>query len=438
MNLVKLKKEIDAWVTEGVITIEQSKKLYQRYKLSYNPVFYKESGFILKAVAIFLVGLALFLIIEENWSTLPLLAKGLVGLLPLLSLLILAIRSVLNKNEHNKTELLFFFSHLLIGLNIFLQTQIFEISLPNSVQLLAWSTITLIVTVFFKSRLNLFLLLLIITIFHWNQLSKNHLELQKNYFYWFSVPIFWVSGYLVYLNINRLNIVMGILNLFLCGVLIDRAFHGSDSLTTNITFLKFSSVSFLVLSALPWLHEKLNSSFLQKIKYSVYFLNLALFCFYFVNQEIHHITFARLPTLTSVVYFCLGLAVYVKTKQNLFLNITLSLLIHVFLLNIVGYYLLGDLDTPHTAWVGSINISFFIASNVIFFICCAVSVYHGLRDKMKDFFFTGVVMFLMLVFTHYVTRESEVFTTALFFLIFAGTIYYLNHVWSKKIMASVR
>ena len=427
MNLINLRREIDSWVTESIITKEQSKKLYQKYKLSDKPTSHKEATFILKALSIFLVGLAFFLVIKENWSNLSVLTKSLTGLLPLISILIFAVQAVVHKHDKKKTELLFFFTHLLIGVNIFLQTEIFEIFLSPSVKILAWSTVIFIITVYFKDSLNLLLLLLVLTIFHTE-------ELQTSFVYWFSIPIFGASGYLIYLNMNRLNFLVGVLNLFLFGISIHLMIHGNNSLTTNVSFFQLSSTSLLILSALPWLNEKLTVSFLQKIKYIFYFFSLMLFCSFFIRSEEYNVIFEHPPTLTNIVYFCLGLVAYFMTNRNLFLTITTSLLSYIFFLNIAGYYLH---DTSNIALKDMMNFSFFVTSNIIFFIFCLVSVYHGLHNKAKEVFLTGVVMILMLIFTHYVNHADEIVITALIFLMLAGVIYYLNNVWNKKMMVKI-
>lgn len=67
----QFREEIESWVKEGIINSEQSQKLSQKYelpKLGEAPPFYRDSSFILKAVAI-LIGVAgLMLVIAQNWK----------------------------------------------------------------------------------------------------------------------------------------------------------------------------------------------------------------------------------------------------------------------------------------------------------------------------------------------------------------------------------
>ncbi|MCB1147003.1 MAG: DUF2157 domain-containing protein, partial [Leptospiraceae bacterium] len=159
----KLHHESEEWVKGKLISVEQQKKILEGYPVE--TAWYKQSGFLLRALALSLFAAALILLISANWDQLPRFLRSGIALLPMLTATVFAWVFYHRSQETQAgqyLELSLFFVCLTLGANIFLQAQIYHISafFPNG--FLWWMIGILPVILFLESRLTAYLLLVIL------------------------------------------------------------------------------------------------------------------------------------------------------------------------------------------------------------------------------------------------------------------------------------
>ena len=132
MNYRKLKAEISGWISDGIISPSQGEAILARY--DGEVPLYKKMSFWLQCLAATLAGLALFLVISENWQRLGWAMQSIITALPLIGAQLFALWQE-RRQRPMAAEVGWFFALLALGANIMLQAQIFHISAyyPNGV-----------------------------------------------------------------------------------------------------------------------------------------------------------------------------------------------------------------------------------------------------------------------------------------------------------------
>ncbi len=428
----QFREEIESWVNEGIINSEQSQKLSQKYqlpKLGEAPPFYRDSSFILKAVAI-LIGVAgLMLVIAQNWDDLPIIARMLTGLLPLFAAYFWGFLK-LHQNDEQTAELAFLLASLLFGVNIMLQAQIFHISsyFPNGI--LWWILGTMPTMIYFRSKIiaiifqGLFVL--------WISFQMEYLQFSI----WSPILIL-IFGYMLYIRPNILLLIgffialyMGIMN----GVsaiyqerfirIVDEGYY-----IFGLSYLLF------FLGIFQFLKEK-YSEFIQRniqnILRFAFVFGLFLFTFKDIVEEVTHdrgynsyaygYSEINYLVIALMAIICIGIYIYsvfIKTQKINFK--TIFPLVLLLLLSIPLFVSSPDYDKILT-----------IFYNIVLLALAIWKIYDGIHTQQKGDFMAGIFYLLMLALARYFDLFENYVITGILFIVLGMGLYFINNFWNKK------
>ncbi|WP_375561623.1 DUF2157 domain-containing protein [Bernardetia sp. OM2101] len=427
----QFREEIESWVKEGIINSEQSQTLSQKYQLpelGEAPPFYKDSSFILKAVAI-LIGVAgLMLVIAQNWDDLPIIVRMLTGLLPLFTAYIWGFLK-LHQNDESTAELAFLLASLLFGVNIMLQAQIFHISsyFPNGV--LWWVLGTMPVMIYFRSKI-------IAIIFQGFFILWISLQMEYMQFSIWSPILVLLFGYMLYIRPNVLLLIGMFVSLYL-------AFMNGISAIYQERFFRIVDegyymfgLSYLLffLGIFQFLKDK-YSDFIQRnvqnlLRFAFVFV-LFLFTFKGIIEEItreHHSSYLYGKTeinylvIGIMALVCIGIYIYsvfIKAEKINFKT--------VFPLALLALLFIPLIET------GTSDKFLAVFYSIVLFGLSVWKIYDGIQNQQKGDFMTGIFYLLMLALARYFDLFENYVITGILFIVLGMGLYFINNFWNKKI-----
>lgn len=408
----KLRTEIDAWLAEQLISPEQAQKLHQRYELDAPAPWYLRSGFILSGVALVLVGMGFFLLISANWEHLPLWARVLTGALPMA--VAYAVGFYAEWREKTDTaELAFFFGSLTLGLNIYLQAQIFHIEAyyPNGV--MWWFIGAAPLAWYYRSQLHLTLLLVLFPI--WISMQLGNAQ-----FTWVSVPMFAYMAYLLWRHHGGAQLLL--LGLSWCLWLWDMYFAFVPKPDARGVFI-FVVANFLsLLLALPWIvntHHERIVGFMRQVAALGVLIPLFMLTYSDVATDI----FEHLPQANSMVYSALlivatGAVSLWKIRYD---GTTLWL---------VGIAAL--------LWIGAVCLhqsqafTVMVLANVLLLVHAIWRIFSGIQARVKAQFMYGVLLLLILAIARYLSFADNYIAGALIFMASGVGLWLINRFWNNR------
>ncbi len=427
----QFREEIESWVKEGIISSEQSQKLSQKYELPQlgeAPPFYRDSSFILKAVAI-LIGVAgLMLVIAQNWDDLPIVVRMLTGLIPLFAAYIWGFWTLRQNDEHT-AELAFLLASLLFGVNIMLQAQIFHISsyFPNGV--LWWILGTVPTMIYFRSKI-------IAVIFQGLFVLWVSLQMEYMQFSVWSPILLLIFGYMLYIRPNVLLLIGMFISLYLAimngisAIYQERFF----SIVREGYYMFGLSYLLLFLGIFQFLKDNYSQTIQRNIQ------NLLRFAFVFVlflftfkdivqeaiprqstsywygNSEINYLV------IGSMAVFCVGIYIYsvfIKA-QNINFKTVFPLVLLV-LLSIPLVIFSNDYDKILAVFY-----------NLVLLGLSIWKIYDGIHNQQKGDFMTGIFYLLMLALARYFDLFENYVITGILFIVLGIGLYFINNFWNKK------
>ncbi|WP_291721954.1 DUF2157 domain-containing protein [Bernardetia sp.] len=427
----QFREEIEGWVKEDIISSTQAEQLSQKYelpKLGEAPPFYKDSSFILKAVAI-LIGVAgLMLVIAQNWDDLPIVARMLTGLIPLFAAYAWGFWKI-QQNDEQTAELAFLLASLLFGVNIMLQAQIFHISsyFPNGV--LWWILGTVPTMLYFRSKI-------IAIIFHglfilWISLQMEYMQFSV----WLPILML-VFGYMLYIRPNVLLLVGIFVSLYLgvmnsvSAIYQERFFRVVDEgyYMFGLSYLLF------FLGVFSFLKDKYSETIQRNIQ------NLLRFAFVFVlflftfrdvveeitgergiksfiygDSEINYLVVGIMVLISIAVY---AYSVFIKEKK-----INFKTVFPLALLVILSFPLLST---------GTSDKALAIFYNIVLLGLSIWKIYDGIQHQQKGDFMTGIFYLLMLALARYFDLFENYVITGILFIVLGLGLYFINNFWNKK------
>lgn len=411
-----LRKEIALWLAEGFISEEQAQKLIARYELDKAQPWYRDSGNILKAVALLFVTMGLFLIISVNWESIPTLGRMMIGLVPLLAAYGVSFYCY-QKEDWKGVELALFFSSLVFGANIALQSQIFHISayFPNGI--LFWLLAAMPLVLYFRSSMYVltFLALYVLWLGFQTQFEQFNL---------LSMFILASFGLVLYQNPQQVGTVFFGFALygFLVNLIVylrrDLGFFGSGSFYFFVSF----TAAFVLLyqSLLLLVRQKLSEVFIRQLS-SLLRLMLIYWIFVFTFPEAST-DFYRSWGNAQVWYWEVYiLAILGSSMFFFFAPRNLDSLVNW----LISAFFFATFLIPDDIWYCTLANLFFMAYAIW-------KIYSGMMSHYKASFMWGVVYLLVWAVGKYLSLIENYETTAIILIACGIGTYFINKLWDKK------
>jgi uncharacterized membrane protein len=426
----QFREEIESWVKEGIISSDQSQKLSQKYQLpelGEAPPFYKDSSFVLKAVAI-LIGVAgLMLVIAQNWEDLPIVARMLTGLIPLFVAYIWGFLK-LRQNDEQTAELAFLLASLLFGVNIMLQAQIFHISsyFPNGV--LWWILGTIPTMIYFRSKI-------IAIIFQGLFIIWISLQMEYMQFSVWSPILILIFGYMLSIRPNVLLLIGFFVALYLGLINGISAIYQERFLRIVQEGYYIFGLSYLLLflGVFQFLKDKYSESVQRNIQ------NLLRFAFVFIlflftfKGIIAEFTRERgfnwmygsseKNYLVVIIMIVVGIGMYIYSVFVKTRNINFKTIFPLVLLVLLTFPLLqtGTSDTVLAVFYSIVLLGLSVWK-----------IYDGIQNQQKGDFMTGIFYLLMLALARYFDLFENYVITGILFIVLGMGLYFINNFWNKK------
>ncbi|HQU73284.1 MAG TPA: DUF2157 domain-containing protein [Calditrichia bacterium] len=404
----QFREEIEAWVKEGIITPEQAQLLINRYHLDDDPPWYRQSGFILKALAILLAGMALLLVISQNWHHLSLFARSAVGLIPLLTAYAIGLFYFL-RGEEDSAELALFFAGIALGANIFLQAQIYHISAYFPDGILWWMIGLFPVAWLFRSRLHLGGILFLFLIWISQQLQFHQLS-------YLGLVLFAGLLYLVRQLPHRILLTAMLASTVMVLWNLDWHLNGrtqSDWILMSVLFAGGLS------ALLEFVKDPYPEDFIARLRQgALVFLLMILLGLTFEADIRTDSPFPLLPTLMGLS--AIGLSFRGRTSEQQKWIGGLTAVIWTFA--IVWHF------SPHR----ETSIALQTIANILFLGIGASWVYFGLQKGVKKTFMGGIILLAILAVARYFDLISNYLVTAALMIFFSLLIYAANRYWDKR------
>ncbi len=414
----RLRHEIGEWTSQGIITHEQARILHEKYDLDKEAPWYLRSGFILKALALLLAGMGLFLFISQNWDHFPLWGRVATGAVPLLIAYSIGFYYRF-KERMEEAELAFFFASIAFGLNIFLQAQIFHISEYYPAGILWWALGVLPLAIYFTSALHNGLLNVIFFLWLTQQIDHGH-------FSWMGPVVLLGILYILWQHSSRIVLLMTMVNVYLF------IFNINDGLQERYAgefWLLFYVITVAFMAFMPFIRERYDSGFASKLYRLLRFATIVVL---FITT-FHEITGELMSygSLAPVSYAVLAIAAITYLLFDRAVLTLVSLLLAIPLLAIHALSLKLFPLSPEAPHVLA------IIMNVIVFGYAIWRIFFGMKHRKKREFMGGVVMIVALAISRYFDYFDDYLMMSVVFLACALLLWGVNGLWNRRVPAEV-
>ncbi|MTI29668.1 DUF2157 domain-containing protein, partial [Xanthovirga aplysinae] len=374
----RLKREIDSWSEEGLLTEEQAKKLYARYDLHLPEPWYRKTGFIISSLALLFVAIGILLIVIENWYRISFPNRIAIIIFPLISSWLIGL-TYLHKEKKEEAELTFFFSNLAFGANIFLLSNLFHTNYYFPSGLLWWILGVIPFAIYFQSNIHHFIIQILCLAWFSCQLYFHH------YSFW-SPVIMGVIAWLLYSKPNVFMLILAIVNTYLFFINLETLF-----LKTETEFIILvSTISLFLIIALHWLRHQYSEKLIERIDASAGFL--IIFTLYlFTFQAIIDAVLENELSYLTISLFLISMALYIIQPKQTYTSLEVLIVALLILEYLSANYFLEKVFPAYPNFLVVINNSLIIG--LILFLLA-----YGLKKKQKQVFIVGVC-FLLFVFT---------------------------------------
>lgn len=412
MNYRKLKAEISGWISDGIISPSQGETILARY--DGEVPLYKKMSFWLQCLAATLAGLALFLVISENWQRLGWAMQSIITALPLIGAQLFALWQE-RRQRPMAAEVGWFFASLALGANIMLQAQIFHISAyyPNGV--LFW-VIGILPVIWLRASTVTYLLAAVLFVVYLM------MQLQHNQFATISLlplavlSIFAWSKQKWYTFLPLLAVVY-----FFLLTLLEKWDIVPGGFIWNLSFTIFAV-------ALLQQFSELAENWLRRI------LLLMMLFTGILNMLMTFKYIARYSVLSSVSVVALmlvgvSLLVFIFQRNKLREKHLTFILSGNILVTILCMWLQRYLNA------GAEERSWYfirIAENVVYLGAVTGVLFHAIAARAKALFLGAVMALLAWALIRYLDLFSNYLITALIFILSAVALVLMNKMWEKK------
>ncbi len=412
MNYKKLMTETKRWIEAGIISAPQAEKILAFYDGDV-PV-YKKMSFWLQCLAATFVGLALFLVISENWQHFHWGVQSLISALPLVAAHVWAVWQE-KRGKPLAAEVGWFFASIALGANIMLQAQIFHISAyyPNGI--LFWVIGILPVIWLRASTVNFLLASVLFSAYLVMQLEHHQFAVISvlplavlAFFAWSKqkvytiLPLLWVVYFYLLTVLAKWNIEVHGLAWELSALLFSLALVQQFR---ELTELWLRRIVVLILAATAFFnilltfrffagHSQIKSTAL--VTFSV--AGIALLALFLDRQKL------RVRNLTYLI------------AGNIFANILCLWL---------QRYFVGEESKEDYLFMR-------ICANAIYLATVIVLLFQGIAARAKELFLGSVMALLLWALVRYLDLFHNYLITALIFILSAVALVFMNKLWEKK------
>jgi uncharacterized membrane protein len=410
MDRDKLRKETADWVEAGIITDFQAQQIINRYPA--DEPLYRRMSFWLKAAAALLAGLALFLVLSENWQHLHWGLQSGITALPLVLAQLIALRAEIRGNA-TRAEVAWFFGSLALGANIMMQAQIFHISAyyPNGI--LFWVIGILPLVIFRFSLINFILSSVLFNVY----LS---MQLVHSQFSWMSLVPMLVVAFFTWNRQRGTTYMLFLSNLyFFC--------------LTVLSHWNLPIRGFQWEIACLFLAVSLLQQFTALAAARVYQCMLALFGIgLFINLLLTFKIFAERASesSSSLGLYVAGAALLAlainwrRTREKKLLGIVLVNLV----VSMAAIFIQSSIQITTDPHLYITRIS----TNVAYVISISLLLFEAIHSRRKFVFLTSIVALLVWAMVRYIDLFSNYLVTALIFVVSALALVLANRLWEKK------
>lgn len=426
-------KEIQHWVNQGLISEAQAEQLAEKYALDGSPPWYRNSSFILSAIALIVVGMGLFLLISENWQELGIYTQSAIGLLPLLAAQGVGIWAAW-RERRRLAELALFFACLAFGVNIALQAQIFHISSYYPAGLLWWVVGSLPAMLYFRSSLMNVLLQLI---------YMSWLGLQNDFhqFSYLSLALILVFGYVSYARPAWPSTLafMGSLYMFILNIMLNLEPQASVfGVLDPAVFILFSATFLLSFWLIfTFVRDDYSSYFENSLLRTVTAWFVLLFYLYTYEDPVREVlSGVATEGLPMLIYGLLCVAGGLFFYQSYRRSQVAPLVVILLFLFIPAFWVAPDPNGQYGDGRVAFAEGYSLAMNVAFFAYCVYLIVLGLKKRIKGSFMTGIGLILLIAFSRYLSLFEDYLITAVIFILAGGGLLLLNYFWNKRYATS--
>ncbi|MCS6904476.1 MAG: DUF2157 domain-containing protein [Bacteroidia bacterium] len=408
-------QELQEWIKENIITEAQAQKILDRYSRYFGDElpFYKRSSFIISTLGVIIVAMGVILFISYNWDSFPIGLRFAIGLLPLLFAQGLTIL-LYKRKQKVQAEIAAFFASLMLGVNIFLQAQIFHISAYFPDGFLWWLIGSLPLVYIFRSTLiGLFCDLLFSSwILMQNTFEKPAILIGM---------IIW--GYLFLQYLSKITFYRLPFISFNFLALLLNVFYWFVPAQTE------QALPFFIFITFPW--AALVTLFLPKLKkqnilirYKSILIVPSLFILYsytFLSSQDIYSAFSTFSWATVILSSMALLAYALQWKAN-------SLLEHLhfsFILIFWSLWIIANAMKNNFLIVGYICNLVFLSISVLF-------IYWGLRKIQKNLFIGGIVGIMVLAIGRFIDYFDNYLLASFLFILCGLFILGINRYWERR------
>jgi uncharacterized membrane protein len=434
----RFKSELGDWVEESIISEEQDQNLSDKYGLAESPPWYKNSSFILQAMALLLGVMGLFLLIGENWEHFPTYLRMLMGFVPLAISYVLAVRYT-NQGKKKESELAMIFACLAFGANIALQAQIFHISSYFPDGLLWWIIGSLSVIVYFRSS---FLAIVFMGLYVvWLGYQNEYYQ-----FSFWSIGILFVFMYLIYTKANTIMVLVSIpvWYMFVLNVMLNlekaRIFRFFE---VEFYFLFVCVFILFFLSLFYWVKKDYSTEFSNRLQSILLFGIIFLFytlTFSEASEEVISGLIRRDLPISFYAFYLIMVLLFVAQRKNIdWKELDPDLYIafgFTTLLILISLLIPSQSNSSYEEFnlvKSRYNFdSYFMLMNLFFFVYSIWKIYFGISKERKQSFMAGIFYLAVLALSRYLTLFEDYFITAIIFISCSIGIYFINRVWDKR------
>lgn len=416
-------REVSDWVHEGLIEPAQGEAILAKYGTKMDDAEDSSLGyFMLMALAVLFVGLALILIVSHNWEKIPRLTRMLGLLFVTLAVNLQGMRLMLMGRDKAGIFWLFFGS-ICYGTTIMLIAQIYHIGEHFPDGIFYWSIGVLPLIFITRSRQIALLCLALATI--WALV-----EIQSDFFP-ASYPLFMISG--VWLALVRrdsaLLFLIGLAGLiFWANLLLAWIGGGWYTFEAILDQIPGTISMGLLLAGFSWMLMRHSDSRLNRYGQILYLwvlrggiLLLFVLSFSEVWRELSKEDYV-LGLYTPLMMFVIGLTAFFITKPS-GSSAYGPLLINV--LFFFSSFLWLHLGNVNEVWLA-------VVTNLMLLITGLWLIRRGIEDSTTQFFYTGVGVLLLTALLRYFDLIGDYIGGAILFMAAAAVLFGAARYWQSQ------
>jgi len=398
-----LRREVDNWESEGLISNSVANALRSRYLLDQPDKWYRQGSLLLRIVASLLLFFGVVLLISENWHYLGIPLRMATGIVPWIFAAVMGVRSY-SLGATGRGDAWIFGATLLFGANIFLQGQIFHLSGYWPSAIMAWTIGAGITAAATRCSAHVVLSNVLATMWYAS-------EMEFDYFR-YAVPVTSILLSLLALRVPGRMVLVSLT------VMVGMALaHMVTGLTDTYPAFAISlHVAFLMAIAIVDRFPDITQEFRRKVTHTYRALYVwPLLVFPAASHHEHPDLWIGL-SLVAVVAAC-AVALYRRALDVYHAALVLSVL-----------WCIVCLFPP--MYPGEEGVQ--IVLEVVWFSAAIIGIWRALKAGEKPDFMTGVVIVVVLAVSRFSNHYGDYLLTAAVFVGAGLLVLLTNEYWNRR------